>query len=319
MKELDVLVPTCERPVSLAVTLTGLCFQTYHPFHLIISDQSEKDISALPEIKAVIRVLVSRGNTVSFYRHLPKRGIAEQREFLLGLSRARFCLFLDDDLLLEQDVLSRLLKVIVEEGCGFAGSAPIGLSYIKDERPSEQAIEFWNGRVMPEKVLPGSIKWQRHQLHNAANILHVQKRMKLSSSDSKRYKVAWIGGCVLYDRKKLQNEGGFAFWKELPRQHCGEDVLAQLRLMACYGGCGVIPSGVYHLELPTTVKDRRVNAARIFSKGPELKQRHLRQQHPRQKNRGEGSLNQCSSFRMRGIPASRKYGCGCVQLKQAKH
>ena len=35
-------------------------------------------------------------------------------------------------------------------------------------------------------------------------------------------------------------------------------------VMARYGGCGLIPSGVYHQELPTTVEDRRVDAPRVL-------------------------------------------------------
>jgi hypothetical protein len=69
---------------------------------------------------------------------------------------------------------------------------------------------------------------------------------------------------VLYDVTKLRAVGGFEFWADLPRDHCGEDVLAQQRVMARYGGCGIIPSGVYHLELPTTVEDRTVDAPRVL-------------------------------------------------------
>jgi hypothetical protein len=35
--------------------------------------------------------------------------------------------------------------------------------------------------------------------------------------------------------EKLKDVGGFNFWKELPQNHCGEDVLAQLRIMKKYG------------------------------------------------------------------------------------
>jgi hypothetical protein len=31
-------------------------------------------------------------------------------------------------------------------------------------------------------------------------------------------------------------------------------------VMQRFGGCGIIPSGAYHLELPTTVRVRDVNA-----------------------------------------------------------
>lgn len=35
--------------------------------------------------------------------------------------------------------------------------------------------------------------------------------------------------------------------------------------MAKYGGCGVLPSGAYHQELPTTVIDRTHNAPVLLS------------------------------------------------------
>jgi hypothetical protein len=34
--------------------------------------------------------------------------------------------------------------------------------------------------------------------------------------------------------------------------------------MARHGGCGLIPSGVYHMELPTTITERTVDAPRYF-------------------------------------------------------
>jgi hypothetical protein len=76
---------------------------------------------------------------------------------------------------------------------------------------------------------------------------------------------AWIGGCVLYDSARLRAAGGFGFWRELPPEHCGEDVLAQLRVMARFGGCGLIPSGACHQELPTTVPWRRHDAPRLLA------------------------------------------------------
>ena len=63
---------------------------------------------------------------------------------------------------------------------------------------------------------------------------------------------------------KLRAAGGFDFWPQLPADHCGEDVLAQLRVMQRYGGCGIIPSGAYHLELPTTLRERRVDAPYVL-------------------------------------------------------
>ncbi len=261
MPDVDVLIPTFARPGALAVTLTSLIGQRFSAFRVIVSDQTEQfDAAAVPEVAAAVRVLRARGREVDVAKHLPRRGMAEQRDFLLARARSPYALFLDDDVILEPGVLGRMLTAIREEQCGFVGCALVGLSYLRDVRPQEQTIEFWDGPVRPERVLPGTPEWDRHRLHNAANLYHVEQALGLAPDTTRRYRVAWVGGCVLYDAAKLRACGGFTFWKDLPRDHCGEDVVAQIKVMARYGGCGLLPSGVYHQELPTTVVDRRVNA-----------------------------------------------------------
>jgi glycosyltransferase involved in cell wall biosynthesis len=256
MYELDVLVPTYARPTSLAVTLTSLVGQTYQPFQVIVSDQTEmENYLDAPEITSIARAFTVRGSNLGLYKHQPRRGMAEQRNFLLSQSKAPYVLFIDDDLLLENWLIERMLRVIKEEKCGFVGSAPIGLSYINDVRPHEQDIELWEGPVQPEAISYDSIPWARHKVHNAANLYHVQQKL-VANGDTQRYKVAWVGACILYDREKLLDIGGYAWWQEIPPEHAGEDVLVQLLLLRKYGGCGIIPSGSYHLELPTQVKNR---------------------------------------------------------------
>jgi GT2 family glycosyltransferase len=261
MTPVDVLIPTCNRPAALAITLTALTAQTHPACRIVVSDQSEPR-SALdaPELQTPVRLLRAQDREVELHRHLPRRGMAEQRQFLLERAAAPYALFLDDDVVLERDGLARLLRAMEEERCGFVGFAVHGLSFIGDERPHQQAIEFWYGPVVPEHIVPGGPQWSRHHLHSAANLFHVQRRLKLTPETQRKYRVAWIGACVLYDVEKLRAAGGYGFWQELPPEHCGEDVLAQLRVMARYGGCGIIPSGAYHQELPTTIADRRVDA-----------------------------------------------------------
>jgi len=263
---IDILIPTYRRPAALAVTLTSLCAQTFRDFQVIISDQTEDtDPLTSGEVLAALRVLNAHGHPIQTHKHLPRCGMAEQRQFLLDRATAPYTLYLDDDLILEPWVVSCLLKVIQEENCGFVGSAVIGLSFRNDVRPHQQHVEFWEGSVQPEVIRSGTHQWERYRLHNAANIYHVQQQMKLTPEQPRKYRVAWIGGCVLYDTAKLRSVGGFGFWQDLPSNHCGEDVLAQLRVMASYGGCGVMPSGVYHQELPTTIHDRSMDAPQLLS------------------------------------------------------
>jgi hypothetical protein len=68
----------------------------------------------------------------------------------------------------------------------------------------------------------------------------------------------------LFDREKQLSVGGFSWWPRLPAVHAGEEVLVQFLLLRKYGGCGILPSGTYHLGLPTTVVDRTHNAITLF-------------------------------------------------------
>jgi glycosyltransferase involved in cell wall biosynthesis len=264
--EIDVLVPTRNRPVELATTLAGLAAQAGPEFRLIVSDQSDEEPSyRTPPAQAMIRQLERGGRPVLLGRHLPRRGLAEHRQYLLDRSDARHVLFLDDDVWLEPGTLARLRSAMVTLRCGFVGCAMQGLSFLDDVRPQELvSYQEWDGEVQPEKIMPESQEYQRWRLHNAANLVHLADRLDLAEDTWRAYKVAWIAGCVLFDRAKLVECGGFDFWRSLPAQHAGEDVAAQWRVMARYGGAGVLPSGAVHLESPTTVPDRRVQAVDVL-------------------------------------------------------
>jgi glycosyltransferase involved in cell wall biosynthesis len=262
----DVLIPTYERKTGLAVVLTSLLGQTFTDFDVIVSDQTRDDAMYLEsiEIQTLIQALRWHGHNVTLHHHLPRRGMAEQRQFLLEQSRAPYVHYLDDDVLLDPPVMERMLAVLCEEQCGFVGCAATGLSYLDDVRPHQQNIEIWTGPVEPEPFASDTIPWDRHMINNAANPLHLERRL-VSQDKVVRYKVAWIGGAdVLYDRAKLLSVGGFSWWQRLPPEHAGEEVVVQFLLLRKYGGCGILPSGTYHLGLPTTIEDRRHNATELF-------------------------------------------------------
>ena len=211
-------------------------------------------------VQTVIKLLELHQHPVQIIKNVPPQGMAQQRQFLLDHSKSKYSLFLDDDVILEPFVLKNMKTILEKYDCGFVGSALTGLSYKNDVRPNEQQIEFWKDEVKPESILPNDKKWQRYKLHNAANVLHVEEKFDCSADNPKVYKVAWVGGCVMYDTQKLIEAGGFRFWKDLPENHCGEDVLAQLRIMKKFGGCGMLPSGAYHQEVETSIHDRKINA-----------------------------------------------------------
>ena len=302
-REIDVLIPTRNRPAELAATLAGLAAQDVpEPFGVVISDQSDgtpQDSVVLsgqpdgasedgvvakdgvvrgdrsdgafedgpswghPAAATMVRVLRCAGHRVLLGRHLPRRGLAEHRAFLLSRSRARYVLYLDDDVWLEPMAVRVMHQALRELGCGFVGNFPHGLSYADDHRPAQQVYEPWLGRPAPEWFGPGDPQWRRASLHGAANLLHLADSLRLPPGQWRAYKVAWLGACVLFDRAKLVAAGGYDFWDRLPAEHAGEDVVAQQRVMRWYGGAGLVPSHAYHLESPTTVRDRRVQCHEV--------------------------------------------------------
>ncbi len=253
MATVDVLLPTCNRLTSLVCTLAGVAAQSLTDLHVIVADQSETPVAGEPVLQALVRVIEERGGSVEWHYRVPSRGIAEQRQFLLERATAPAVLYLDDDVFMEPWVVERLLAVLRAQGCAFVGAFPTGLAFRDDVRPHQQVVEPWFGPVCPEVVEPGSPAWRRNLLHRAANTTHAARRLGVSPEAPLLYKVAWVASCVLYDREKLVQVGGFSFWHRLPRYHSGEEVLVQNLLLRRWGGCAILPSGTYSTQLPSTV------------------------------------------------------------------
>jgi GT2 family glycosyltransferase len=260
-RDLDVLIPTRNRATELAATLAGLAAQDLTGpaggFGVVVSDQSDGEPAwRHAAVAGMVRVLRHRGHPVLLDGHLPRRGVAENRGHLLASSAARYVLFLDDDVWLEPAAVGRLLDAIRTLGCGLVGNAPHGLSYADDHRPDQEPYQEWTAPPHPERIDPRGPEWGRASVHAAANLLHVEQRLALRPGEWRAYRIAWVGACVLYDRKKLTDVGGYDFWPLVPVAHSGEDVLVQLRVMDRYGAAGIVPSGAFHLETPTTVDTR---------------------------------------------------------------
>lgn len=272
--DLDVLVPTRDRPVELATTLAGLAAQAGPEaprMRVVVSDQSDGTPGwDTPAVRTLTRWWRYRGTPVELHRHRPRRGIAEHRAALLERAHAPAVLFLDDDVWLEPGVVARLWQAWRELRCGMVGAAMQGLSFLDDRRPEERtSFEPWDGEVAPEQLVPEGPGWDRWRLHNAANTMHVAEDRGLDGPGTggppppaRRlpYRVAWCAGCVLFDRAALLEAGGFDFWARMPPEATGEDVVAQLRVAARHGAAGIVPSGAYHQEAPTTLTDRSVQA-----------------------------------------------------------
>lgn len=278
MPLIDILLPTCNRLPSLTMVLSGIASQTaLNRCALIVSEQSDESAADSRVVQSLRRIIEARNAPIAWHRRATRKGIAEQRDFLLDQSKSPYVLYLDDDVFMEPWVVGRMVDTIIEQQCGFVGAFPTGLSYKDDVRPEQQIIEYWEGCVRPEAVDPDSPQWERAQLHRAANAYHAARA--LAPDEQRLYRVAWVACCVLYDRAKLLEVGGFKFWSRLPRYHSGEEVLVQNLLMRRWGGCAILPSGTYHSEMPSTVLNDRGTVNRACSLSASRDDRALRPRH----------------------------------------
>jgi Glycosyl transferase family 2 len=122
--DIDVPVMTRGRPVELATMLAGLASQEHATFRVVVSDQFDGAAAFdTPAASAMARVLDLHGRPTQFVRHLPRRGVAEHRAFLLEQASAPYALVLDDDVWLERNAITRLHEAITTLGCSFVGAA----------------------------------------------------------------------------------------------------------------------------------------------------------------------------------------------------
>lgn len=265
-RSVDVLLPTCDRPAALAVVLTALLGQTSDPglpsLRVIVADQSVQPVADDPVVAGVLRVLRYTGVDVLVLRRPRRLGIAENRQALLDAAAAEVLVCLDDDVVLAPGALCRGLGALVRHDAGLVGLAAAGLSHLHDVRPQEWAsFERVTGRPGSERVRKDTPGWARWRLHNAANSAHLAERHPPGAGEEvTAYRIAWSAGCWLARRADVLAVGGWAFWTDLPREHRAEDLVVQLRLQDRRGAVGVLPSGAFHLELPTTLARRDADA-----------------------------------------------------------
>src|SRR5579883_2311321 len=175
MASVDILLPTCNRLLSLTMTLSGVAAQTLRDMRVVVADQSEQPAQNEQVVQTLRRVIEARGGSIAWHTRPQIHGIAEQRDFLLRQATAEAVLYLDDDVFMEPWVVERLLQTLREQRCGFVGAFPAGLSHRDDVRPEQQIVEWWDGPVQPEVVEPDSPRWERWQLHRAANLYHASQ------------------------------------------------------------------------------------------------------------------------------------------------
>ncbi|MET0233757.1 MAG: glycosyltransferase family A protein [Kibdelosporangium sp.] len=121
--DVDVLVPTRDRPAELATTLAGLAAQDGLRFRVILSGHAGRPIGLAA--LAMIRALRRQGIPVKTLSGRSCPGLAEQRDSLLQEADAPYVLFLNDDIWLKTGALHQLYTAISTLECGLVSYADV--------------------------------------------------------------------------------------------------------------------------------------------------------------------------------------------------
>jgi len=104
---LSTIIPTKDREKDLLECIDSISKQTVKPVEVLVIDDGQ-----IPEaVKEKIRNLLSKGSVAFKYFKKDKPGLAESRNLGAKEAKGEVILFLDDDVILENDYFENLLKV----------------------------------------------------------------------------------------------------------------------------------------------------------------------------------------------------------------
>lgn len=238
----DILLMTCNRLPSLIACLSGIAGQSVANFRLIVSDGSEQPARDSETVRSLLRIITARGATVTWFDR-PRFEPAPEAAFLLGQASAEYVLLIEDNAWLAPQTLQKLLDTIQEQQCGFVGAQPDALVENSDRSSGGKHFDLWDGSVQPEAIEPGQREWLRERLNQNSTFTNLS--LRVPPGQQYMYKIAFATGAVLYHRQKLSSVGGFSS-VETNSGFPSSTAAAQNRLMRQYGGCSLLPSGVYH-------------------------------------------------------------------------
>lgn len=181
------VIPTRNRPASLARTLASLLEQAPQPAAVVVVDASEDNAS-----RRICEAAEGSWRTRLAYRRAETRGAAAQRNQGVAASAEPFLLFMDDDVELEPYCLVRLWRALeLDSGLGGASAMIANQTYAEPGWVSRQLYRLLDGN--------GRSNYAGRCLGPGVNLLP-ENRDELPEVVS----VDWLNlGCTLYRREAL--------------------------------------------------------------------------------------------------------------------
>lgn len=115
-KSIAVCIPTRQDKKelgSLSYPLMCLALQSYQDFSIYIRDEGQHDAYADRHFRLIVNLLAMKNINVHYWRTLERNGAGFARRSLFeAIQGEPYVLWLDDDMIIESDALSRLVEVM---------------------------------------------------------------------------------------------------------------------------------------------------------------------------------------------------------------
>lgn len=117
IEKLSVIIPTCNRPLSLIRAVNSVLSQGIESLEIIVVDDSSNNFTS-----AELTPYVKRGQLRYFHNEIPRSGPAFSRNFGVGAAVGEFVTFLDDDDIYLPGRLSNMLTLANNSEYAFISS-----------------------------------------------------------------------------------------------------------------------------------------------------------------------------------------------------
>lgn len=184
---ISALIPTKNRSNVLLRTLQSLASQSMQPVEIIIVDASDNNFT-----KQLLATSIKNLNSQIIYQKATIAGAAAQRNQAFGLASQPYILFMDDDILLEEDCIKKLWDAIeADSTIGGVNAMITNQRYQKPGRVSEMLLRVLHGKK--EESYAGMC------IGPALNLLPED-----NDALPEIVKVEWLNiGCTLYRKEAL--------------------------------------------------------------------------------------------------------------------
>lgn len=142
----SVVIPTCKRPADLAACLTAILEQSTPPLEVIVVDNDAQH--GAQATLALHAAQCAAQHIGLFYAASPKNSLPCARNLGVQLAQGDIVQFLDDDVVLDPDYLSEILKVYAAKSTALGVE---GLTANLQEKPG-----FWRRILFQSNTGPGA-------------------------------------------------------------------------------------------------------------------------------------------------------------------